>query len=248
MKSLSKRLKEFAHFCKKMLGVNWRLLTGMWKLSKLSQPCVTFFGGARLTLDHPYAQKASELSRRLADAGYSVLTGGGPGIMEAANFGAYEHNKECKDNPSAPFCTVRSVGSYGIGLTRLNHESSNAYLQEYIIMEHFFERKWLLVRYSMGFAIFPGGFGTLDELFETITLIQTNRMPNTPVVLFGKEYWSPIKDWIYTRAIRDKLLSESDAALIHFVDDIDEAFEIITNCCERCEHGNSMGEGGRRGK
>lgn len=230
-----------------MLGVNKRLFAGMWKLTKMPQPCVTFFGGARLTLDHQYAKHAAELSKKLADAGYSILTGGGPGIMEAANFGAYSHNQGCAIDPNSPDCKFEQVGSYGIGLTRLNHETYNPYVQEYIIMEHFFERKWLLVRYSVGFAIFPGGFGTLDELFETITLIQTNRMPNTPVVMFGKEYWGPLQDWIQNRAVRDNLLSQSEASLIHFTDDVHEAFMLITTRCKSCEHGHPTEEGVMKG-
>lgn len=238
-----KRLREFLHFVRSMLGVNRRLFVGMWKLTSMPQPCITFFGGARMTADNEYSKKAEGLAKKLADAGYSILTGGGPGIMEAANLGAYQHNQECAQNPTSAACSFERVGSYGIGLTRLNHEQSNPYIQKYIVMEHFFERKWLLVRYSVGFAVFPGGFGTLDEMFETITLIQTNRMPNMPVVLFGIDYWAPFREWIYERAVRDNLLSTSDAALIHFTDDIDEAFKIISTRCRSCEHNNITATG-----
>lgn len=196
----------------------------MWKLTSLPQPAITIFGGARVQLDSELAKKAEQLALLLARDGFSIITGGGPGIMEAANMGAFNAIKDCVIDGA--HCPVREV-SAGIGLVRLNRERVNPFVQKNIIMEHFFARKWLLVRYSVGFIVFPGGFGTLDELFETLTLIQCNRMARVPVVLFDTSFWNPISVWIEQQALARGLLSEEDAALVTITDSITEAFSII---------------------
>lgn len=224
-----RRLKAFFSFAWHMIGVNVRLLHGMWKLTRLPQPAVTFFGGARLTSDSPYAQKARALAKMLAGEGFSIITGGGPGIMEAANLGAMEYLRECQEGGACKY----GFGSFGIGLTRLNDEEMNPNLQDYIVMEHFFERKWLLVRYSVGFAVFPGGFGTYDELFEVLVLMQCHRMPNTPVVLVGVSFWTPFQTWVKEHAIKEGLLEEKYLDLFVITDDVEEAFCLIQGRCAR---------------
>ncbi|MCK4499869.1 TIGR00730 family Rossman fold protein [Candidatus Babeliales bacterium] len=225
MISFFRRIKEFFSFFRSMVSVNVNLLVGMWKLTKLHKPSVTIFGGARIDLESDYAKHATELARMLAEKGFSIVTGGGPGIMEAANFGVYKYKEECEEDGS---CKL-PVSSFGIGLTRLNRERKNPYVQESIILEHFFERKWLLVRSAIGFAVFPGGFGTLDELFEIVVLMQTGRMQRAPIVLFGKSYWQPILNWVHDKALKTNMLAHEDAALISVTDDVKEAFSIITH-------------------
>ncbi|KKQ48322.1 MAG: hypothetical protein US69_C0027G0011 [candidate division TM6 bacterium GW2011_GWF2_38_10] len=219
-----RRLREYVRFLKSLFRTTRRLCWGMWKLTSLPQPAITIFGGARVQLDSELAKKAEQLALLLARDGFSIITGGGPGIMEAANMGAFNAIKDCVIDGA--HCAVREV-SAGIGLVRLNRERVNPFVQKNIIMEHFFARKWLLVRYSVGFIVFPGGFGTLDELFETLTLIQCNRMARVPVVLFDSTFWNPISVWIEQQALARGLLSQEDAALVIITDSIAEAFSVI---------------------
>jgi uncharacterized protein (TIGR00730 family) len=226
----ARRLCEYGKFLKSLLKTNFRLFRGMWNLTRLPQPAVTVFGGSKVNLDSEIAEKAKNLTKILANNGFSIITGGGPGIMEAANLGAIEHLKECHANKI--FCKDYVI-SGGVGLIRLNKERANPYVQEYVEMDHFFSRKWLLVRYSIGFVVFPGGFGTLDELFEVITLVQCHRMARVPIVLMGKNYWAPLLDWLITRAIPLGLVKDSDEKIITTVtDDVDEAAYIITSYCK----------------
>ncbi|MFH0898166.1 MAG: TIGR00730 family Rossman fold protein [bacterium] len=223
-----RRLKFYARFLKSLMGINFRLLYGVWKISKLPQPIITIFGGARISHESKYAQQARLLAKMLAADGYSIITGGGPGIMEAANEGALEHLKECRLNGGV----CQPIVSAGISLVRLNKEKANPFVQENVKMEYFFERKWLLVRQSTGFIVFPGGFGTLDELFEILTLVQTERMKQkAPIILMDSHYWQPIINWIETRAIKEGLLSEHDAKLIQVLDTVETAFEVIDQQC-----------------
>lgn len=223
-----RRLREYAHFLKSLFRINVRLLWGMWKLTKLPQPAITVFGGSRIPHESIHAKMATELAKMLAAEGFSIITGGGPGIMEAANQGAIEYLKECKINGHK---CVSEIVSAGIGLLRLNMEEANPYVQENIFMTHFFARKWLLVRYSVGFAIFPGGFGTLDELFEIVTLVQCNRMAKVPIVLIDKSFWQPLMDWIEHRALVYHLIEPKDKNIIVVVDSAKEAFDIIKQQC-----------------
>ncbi len=219
-----RRLKYYGHFLMSLAGINLRLLWGVWKLTKLRPPAITVFGGARIKSDSNHAQLASALAKKLVSHGYSIITGGGPGIMEAANAGAMEYIKECKlDNPKA--CNM--LVSAGIGLLQLNEENDNSYIQEHIVMDYFFTRKWLLVRYSQGFVVFPGGFGTMDELFEIVTLRQTNKMQQAPIVLIDREFWKPIIQWRDDCALKNGLIDESDLALFTVVDTVEEAFCFI---------------------
>jgi uncharacterized protein (TIGR00730 family) len=222
--SLASRLKYFAHFLKSVLELNLRLLGGMWRLTRIPQPAVTVFGGSRIGVDDQIGLQASLLAKKLAEHGFSIITGGGPGIMEAANFGALAYLKECKVD-GVKVC--RAMVSGAVGLVHLNQERVNPYVQTSVIMDHFFSRKWLLVRYSSAFVFFPGGFGTMDELFEVLTLVQTGKMPAYPIILIGAEYWKPILEWISTRALAQNLIQAGDEKIFIVVDDVQLAVDAI---------------------
>ncbi len=234
-----KRIKEYFKFLKSLFVTNCRLIRGMWKLTKLPQPAITVFGSARVPLDSANGERACALAKKLTLGGFSIITGGGPGIMEAANRGAFEAAKDLRLSYKSE--NNSRIPSLGIGLTRLNREKSNPYVHDYIVMEHFFSRKWLLVRYSVGFIVFPGGFGTMDELHELITLIQTKRMPNYPIVLIDTKYWHQYNKFVHEYMLKNSFISESDEKIIDGItDDVDEAYDIIVKQC-KClglENGN----------
>lgn len=222
--SMKRRLKYYAQFLKSVVTLNRRLLVGMWQLTKLSQPAVTIFGGSRVELEGPVARQAAELAKALAEKGYSIITGGGPGIMEAANFGAYAYLKERRQKAAPDYDLVVSGA---VGLVHLNKERVNPYVQTSVIMDHFFSRKWLLVRYSSAFVVFPGGFGTLDEFFEVLTLAQTDKMPRYPIILLNSAYWKPLLEWINHKALPQGFIDAGDEKLFFVVDEICVAVEII---------------------
>jgi uncharacterized protein (TIGR00730 family) len=204
---------------------------GMWRLTSLPQPAITVFGGSRIPHDSVHSKMATQLTKMLASDGFSIITGGGPGIMSAANQGALEFLKECNLAGNCP----NQIISAGIGLLRLNVEKDNPYVQENIQMTHFFSRKWLLVRYSVGFVVFPGGFGTMDELFEIVTLVQCNRMAKAPIVMIDKGYWQPLFEWIDHRAVAYGLVTPEDKNILTVVDTVEEAFKIISERCKKCD-------------
>jgi uncharacterized protein (TIGR00730 family) len=173
-------------------------------------PCVTVFGSARFKEDHPFYAMAREVGGRLTDIGFTVMTGGGPGIMEAANRGAKE------------------AGGISVGCNiMLPHEqSANPYLDYVVTFRYFFIRKVMLVKYSYGFVVMPGGVGTLDELFEALTLIQTRKILEFPVVLMGVEYWQPLID-LLKRMVAATTISAEDLNLVMVTDSIDEAISHI---------------------
>lgn len=197
----------------------FRLIGGVWKLSKLNPPVVSIFGGAKLGQDHPYAVKARLLAEKLIEHDISVITGGGPGIMEAANCGA----SKVKSDTGA-----RSIG---ITVSSLIREGNNPCTDEMIVTQYFFSRKWLLIRYSNAFTVFPGGFGTLDELFQILTLMQTNRLKRVTVILFDTGYWQPMMEWV-NKAVEEGLMLKEDADLICVTDDIQYALGILHKYCE----------------
>jgi uncharacterized protein (TIGR00730 family) len=174
---------------------------------------VTVFGSARIKEGSPYYDAAREVGRGLAERGYAVITGGGPGLMEAANRGALE------------------AGGLSIGCNiELPHEQSpNPYSNLSIDFRYFFVRKTMFVKYSEAFVVFPGGFGTLDELFEALTLIQTGKVERFPVVLYGSEYWSGLLDWVHGRLLAEGMVSQSDLDLIQVVDSTEEVCAIATS-------------------
>jgi len=216
------RLKKYLHFLRSIFRVNVGLFRGMWKLAKITQPTITFFGGSRLSQEDPHSIIVCQLAKMLAKKGFSIITGGGPGIMEAANLGAVEYvNSKGKKK--------EEVVTMGIGVARIG--GANKYVQEYIRLPYFFIRKWLLVRNAVGFIVGPGGFGTLDELAEVLTLIQTYHKQKTPIVLIGTKYWKPFLDWVERSPLKSGLLTEKDAALLNITDDAEEAYKMITIAC-----------------
>jgi hypothetical protein len=179
-------------------------------LSKLKN-AVSIFGSARVTPDDPYYQKTEKLARRLAQKGFSVITGGGPGIMEAANKGAAE------------------AGGKSVGMNiRLPFEQKpNIYANISIDYKYFFIRKVMFVKYAVAYVIMPGGFGTMDELFEALTLIQTRRIKSFPVILMGSEYWKGLLDWLKKTMIRTSMILPEDLDFIEIIDDPDEVVKHI---------------------
>jgi len=173
-------------------------------------PCVTVFGSARYTDGHPYYGLARDVGHGLARAGFTVMTGGGPGIMEAANRGAKEAGG-------------RSVGA-NIELPK--EQKPNPYLDHFVELRYFFVRKLMLVKYSYAFVVMPGGFGTLDELFETATLIQTGKILDFPLVLMGREHWAGLVAQLDT-LVKAKAIDPADAARLHVTDSAEEAVQVV---------------------
>ncbi len=174
-------------------------------------PCVTVFGSARFQEDHRYYALAREMGRRLGRAGFTVLTGGGPGIMEAANRGARDVH--------AP--------SIGCNIILPKEQKPNPYLDRWLEFRYFFVRKVMLVKYSYAFVVLPGGFGTMDEIFECATLIQTGKIKNFPLILMGTDYWQPLKDFLCHRMVPEKTILPADCDRLLFTDSVDEAMERI---------------------
>lgn len=200
-----------------LLSTMLQLFYGMWRISRYAPPFVSIFGGARLKQTDYYALKAHELAQKLVDKDISVLTGGGPGIMEAANCGA--------------IYARRGKGhSIGIGVRDLN-EPPNICVQDFIKLNQFWARKWLLTRYSSAFVVFPGGFGTLDELSEVLTLMQTNKAPRNPVILVGTEYWKLFMDWCVKEALHHGVIRQEEINLLFVTDDLEEVFNHVIKTC-----------------
>ncbi len=172
---------------------------------------VTIFGSARVKPDDPYYRKAEYLAHRLAEEGFSVITGGGPGIMEAGNKGAME------------------AGGKSVGMNiRLPYEQKpNPYANVSLEYKYFFIRKVMFIKYAMAYVVLPGGFGTLDELFESLTLMQTKRIKSFPVILMGSEFWRGLIDWIKDTILRENKISANDLSLIEIIDDPEEVVRYI---------------------
>lgn len=191
------------------LRVAWQFVKGFRKLHFVG-PCITVFGSARFREGNSWYEMAREMGASIAQMGFTVMTGGGPGIMEAANRGAYENGG-------------RSVGCN----IRLPHEQKpNPYLHTYLTFEHFFVRKVLLLKYSYAFVVFPGGFGTLDELFETLTLIQTGMVKNFPVVIIGRTFYEKLIAHAELMA-EEGTISTSDLELFFMAEDVHQALDYI---------------------
>jgi uncharacterized protein (TIGR00730 family) len=174
-------------------------------------PCVTVFGSARFKEDHPYYALAREVGARLAEAGFTVMTGGGPGIMEAANRGA------------------KDAGGYSVGcnITLPVEQKPNRYLDRWVEFRYFFVRKMMLEKYSYAFIAMPGGIGTLDELFETSVLIQTGKLRDFPFVLIGVDFWSPLVDYLRNRLLKEETIDPADVARWIVTDSPAEAVALI---------------------
>ncbi|WP_121353793.1 LOG family protein [Flavisolibacter nicotianae] len=191
----------------------WRVFTQFIKAFRTLHyvgPCITVFGSARFKEDNLYYQQAREFGKRIAATGFTTMTGGGPGIMEAANRGAYENDGL----------------SVGCNIRLPFEQVVNKYVHRSFTFEHFFVRKTLLIKYSYAFIILPGGFGTMDEFFETLTLIQTKSLNSFPMVLFGKEYYKELWEAMQDMANRGTI-SREDMNLVLYTDNIDEAMDHI---------------------
>ena len=188
-------------------------LGGFQKVLEIHRPAVTMFGSARVREDSEPYRHARATAGLFAEAGFAVVTGGGPGVMEAANRG-------CKE-----------AGGLSVGFNiELPHEQGvNPYCDIAMTFKHFYARKTMFVKAAEGFVIFPGGFGTLDELFESLTLIQTGKVLNFPVVLMGRDYWQELLDWVNGDLLRGGTISPEDVELLHVTDDPAEAVRIVVD-------------------
>ena len=213
----SKDLKDFSE----LYGLNaeepWRIFRIMsefidsFEIMAKHKRLVSVFGSARTKTDDPVYQDCVRLGELLTDAGYGVLTGGGPGIMEAANRGAWNKNGD----------------SVGLNIKLPMEQHPNQYQSEALDFRYFFVRKVCFLKYAVAIAVYPGGFGTLDEFSEALTLIQTSKVRTVPLVAVGREYWTPLFDWFRQTMLRDRMINEDDLDLFHIADNADDAFEFI---------------------
>lgn len=214
-----KRIYESVILSWKFLRVFFQLVRGAWHVSKLQHPIISIFGSSKTEQSDQYAHEANKIAALFVEKGVSVLTGGGPGIMEAANCGAVLKGG---DNTK--------ITSIGISVPGL--DDKNPCVQEYFQLDHFFARKWLLTNYSSGFVFFPGGFGTLDELSDVLVLIQTKQMKQVPIVLIGKEYWQPFMDWLTHEMLEHNLVKSEHLQLFSVTDDPEKAFCFVLGKCK----------------
>lgn len=175
------------------------------------RPAVSVFGSARTPPDHPYYLLAEQISRKLSDAGFSVISGGGPGIMEAANKGAY----------------FGKSPSIGLNIQLPHEQAANPYQDISQTFQHFFARKFMFVKFAAAYVVLPGGFGTLDEVMEALTLIQTGKSRKIPVILVHRPFWDGLVDWFADRLVKERMINPEDLALMQIIDDPDEAVEAI---------------------
>ena len=187
---------------------------GFEKMSRIG-PCVSIFGSARTESGTKYYLLAEEIAYKLTTEGYGIITGGGPGIMEAANKGAQKANGK----------------SVGLNIKLPFEQSPNPYIDndKSITFDYFFVRKLMFIKYAQGFVVLPGGFGTMDELFESLTLIQTRKIGRFPIILVGKDYWSGLIDWIKSVLVTEKYINAEDLKLFTVVDTAEEAVNVIDN-------------------
>lgn len=194
---------------------------GFEAVARIDRPAVSLFGSARTPPGTKSYEDARAVARRFAEAGWAVVTGGGPGVMEAGNRGAKEG------------------GGLSIGFNiELPHEQGgNPYVDISYTFQHFYARKTMFVKAAEGYVVFPGGFGTMDELFESLTLIQTGKVLHFPVVLFDSDYWGELLTWVRNEALADGMISPEDVDLLHLTDDADEAVQVVLDCYEqKCAH------------
>jgi uncharacterized protein (TIGR00730 family) len=190
---------------------------GLEKVAEIKRPAVALFGSARVAADSKPYNEARAVGRRFGEAGWAVVTGGGGGVMEGANRGAQEGGGQ----------------SIGFNIVLPHEQSPNPYLDIEYTFDHFYARKVCFVRPAEGFVIFPGGFGTLDELYESLVLIQTGKIRHFPVVLFDSDYWGEMIEWIKGELLADGMISADDIELLHVTDDADEAVRLVLDCYER---------------
>jgi uncharacterized protein (TIGR00730 family) len=207
-----------------VLRIQAEFVEGFGALAELG-PAIAVFGSARTAPDNPYYALGVELGAKLAEAGFAVITGGGPGAMEAANKGASDAGGV----------------SVGLGIELPFEQGLNQWVDMGVNFRYFFARKTMFVKYSQGFAVLPGGLGTFDELFEALTLVQTRKVTSFPVVLIGRDYWSGLLDWIEGTVLGHGNISAKDLHLVQLTDDVDEVVSIMVRARE--EHGVAPGTG-----
>lgn len=200
----------------RVFRIQSELIDGIETLNELGA-AVSIFGSARLEQNSPYYRAAVEVARQLSGAGFSVITGGGPGIMQAANEGAFQQ------------------GAHSVGLNiELPHEQIPNPMQDIrLSFRYFFVRKLMFVKYSIGYVVFPGGFGTLDEFFESLTLIQTRKTGCFPVILYGSDFWGGLIDWLNAQVLSQGCIEDADMQLFHLVDDVNQVLPIIQSHFQR---------------
>jgi uncharacterized protein (TIGR00730 family) len=192
-------------------------LDGFEKVEQIDRPAVSIFGSARVREGSAPYDEARDVARRFGEAGWAVVTGGGPGVMEAANRG-------CKEGGGL---------SVGFNIELPHEQSANPYLDIAMTFSHFYARKTMFVKAAEGFVVFPGGFGTADELFESLTLIQTGKIRHFPVVLHGRAFWEPMLVWVREQALPLGMVSPDDLALLTVTDDPEETLAYVVGCYER---------------
>ncbi len=200
----------------RVMRIQSEFVEGFGALSELGR-AVSVFGSARTQPDHPSYAMGVEVGRLLAEAGYAVITGGGPGVMEAANKGA---------------CEAGGV-SVGLGIELSHEQGLNSYVDLGVNFRYFFARKTMFVKYAEGFIVLPGGFGTFDELFEALTLVQTQKVTTFPIVLVGTAYWQGLLDWLRSSVLPEGMIGEADLALVRVTDDPAHAVQVIIEASSR---------------
>ncbi|MGW7520676.1 LOG family protein [Streptomyces sp. NPDC054796] len=195
----------------RVMRIQAEFVEGFGALAELG-PAVSVFGSARTPVDSPEYEAGVRIGRALVDAGFAVITGGGPGAMEAANKGALEAGGT----------------SVGLGIELPFEQGLNPYVDIGVNFRYFFVRKTMFVKYARGFVVLPGGLGTLDELFEALTLVQTKKVTRFPIVLFGTDYWQGLVEWVKGTVVAQGKASSRDVDLFHVTDDIDEAVALVT--------------------
>ncbi|MGN6782543.1 MAG: TIGR00730 family Rossman fold protein [Marmoricola sp.] len=208
----------------RVMRIQAEFVEGFGALAELG-PAIAVFGSARTKRDSPYYAMGVELGGKLAQAGFAVITGGGPGSMEAANRGA----------------SKAGGTSVGLGIELPFESGLNKWVDLGINFRYFFARKTMFVKYSQGFAVLPGGLGTFDELFEALTLVQTRKVTSFPVVLIGRDYWSGLLDWLRDSVLAHGNISPTDLDLVHLTDDVDEVVRLMVEA--RDTHGAAAGSG-----
>ncbi|HRK78890.1 MAG TPA: TIGR00730 family Rossman fold protein [Thiobacillus sp.] len=200
----------------RMLGIMAEFVEATERLASI-RPAVSIFGSARTPPDHAYYMLTEDIARKLSDAGFSVVSGGGPGIMEAANKGAY----------------FGKSPSVGLNIQLPHEQSANMYQDISQTFQHFFARKVMFVKFAAAYVVMPGGFGTLDELFEALTLVQTGKIAGIPIILVGSKFWGGLAEWVKGRLVGEGMISPDDVELMRIIDRPEEVIDAIFSHYEK---------------
>jgi len=200
----------------RMLGIMAEFVEATERLASI-RPAVSIFGSARTPPDHAYYMLTEDIARKLSDAGFSVVSGGGPGIMEAANKGAY----------------FGKSPSVGLNIQLPHEQSANMYQDISQTFQHFFARKVMFVKFAAAYVVMPGGYGTLDELFEALTLVQTGKIAGIPIILVGSKFWSGLAEWVKGRLVEEGMISPKDVELMRIIDRPEEVLDVIFSHYEK---------------